>query len=134
MGRLIAFAGGLILFVSLSTVSVVAAIAVLFVSLILFAWMVIRYQMTERQRNHFRHLEEINKLEIRCLDGDFSDYKSGEEYSERDHPYTYDLDIFGRTSLFQLICRTTSKPASDLLAGYLKRPAPSDEIMSGREA
>ena len=134
MGRLIAFAGGLILFTVLSTVSVIAAIAVLLVSLILFAWMVIRYGITERQRNHFRHLEEINKLEIRCLEGDFSDYKSGEEYAERDHPYTYDLDIFGRTSLFQLICRTTSKPASDILAGYLKQPAPADEIMSRQEA
>jgi len=134
MGRLVAFAGGLILFVALSTVSIVAAIAVLLVSMVLFAWMVIRYGITERQRNHFRHLEEINKLEIRCLDGDFSGYKSGEEYAERDHPYTYDLDIFGRTSLFQLICRTTSKPASDLLAGYLKQPAPDEEIMSRQEA
>ena len=134
MGRLIAFAGGLILFVALSTVSVVAAFAVLLGSLILFAWMVIRYGITERQRNHFRHLEEINKLEIRCLDGDFSGYNSGEEYTERDHPYTYDLDIFGHTSLFQLICRTTSKPASDMLAGYLKQSAPVDEIMSRQEA
>ena len=102
--------------------------------MILFAWMVIRYGMTERQRNHFRHLEEVNKLEIRCLDGDFSGFKSGEEYAERDHPYTYDLDIFGRTSLFQLICRTTSKPASDLLAGYLKQPAPVDEILARQKA
>jgi len=134
LGRLIAFTGGLILFVALSTASVVAAVVVLLVSLVLFAWMVIRYGITERQRNHFSHLEEINKLEIRCLDGDFSGYKSGEEYAERDHPYIYDLDIFGRTSLFQLICRTTSKPASDLLAGYLKQSAPADEIMSRQEA
>jgi ABC-type multidrug transport system fused ATPase/permease subunit len=134
MGRLIAFAGGLILFAALSTLSVTAAIAVLIGSMILFAWMVIRYGITERQRNHFRHLEEINKLEIRCLDGDFSGFKSGGEYAERDHPYSYDLDIFGSTSLFQLICRTTSKPASNMLAGYLKQPAQADEIMSRQEA
>ncbi len=134
MGRLIAFAGGLILFVALSTISVIAAIALLVVSLVLFAWMVIRYELTEREKKHYRHLEEINRLEIRCLDGDFSGYKSGEEYTERDHPYTYDLDIFGRASLFQLICRTTSKPASDLLAGYLKQPAPVDEVTARQEA
>jgi len=134
MGRLIVFAGGLIIFAALSTLSVIAAIAVLLVSMILFAWMIIRYGITERQRNHFRHLEEINKLEIRCLDGDFSGFKSGGEYAERDHPYTYDLDIFGSTSLFQLICRTTSKPASDMLAGYLKQPAQVDEIMSRQES
>jgi ABC-type multidrug transport system fused ATPase/permease subunit len=134
MGRLIVFAGGLVLFAALSTLSVIAAIAVLICSMILFAWMVISYGIAERQRNHFRHLEEINKLEIRCLEGDFSGFKSGGGYAERDHPYTYDLDIFGRTSLFQLICRTTSKPASDMLAGYLKQPAPTDEIMSRQEA
>jgi hypothetical protein len=102
--------------------------------MILFAWMVIRYSIIERQRNHFRHLEEINKLELRCLDGDFSGFKSGGEYAERDHPYSYDLDIFGSTSLFQLICRTTSKLASDMLAGCLKEPAQVDEIMSRQEA
>jgi hypothetical protein len=134
MGRLFTFAGGLILFTALSTLSVIAAIAVLLVSMILFAWMVIRHMMTERQRNHFRHLEEINRLEIKCLEGDISGFKGGEEYAERDHPYTYDLDIFGRTSLFQLISRTTSKPASGLLAGYLKQPAAADEIMSRQEA
>jgi hypothetical protein len=134
MGRLIAFAGGLVLFVALSPVSVIAAIAALVASLILFAWLVIRHEMAERQKKRFRHLEEINKLEIRCLVGDFSGYKNGEEYTERDHPYTYDLDIFGRTSLFQLICRTTSKPASDILAGYLKQPATEAEIMSRQEA
>jgi hypothetical protein len=134
MGRLIVFAGGLVLFAAFSTVSVIAAIAALLVSMIMFAWMVIRYGITERQRNHFRHLEEINKLEIRCLDGDFSGFKSGVEYAERDHPYSYDLDIFGSTSLFQLICRTTSKPASDMLAGYLKQPAQVDEIMSRQDA
>lgn len=134
MGRLLAFTGGLILFVSFSTVSVIAATGLLVVSLLLFAWMVIRYMLTEREKKHYRHLEEINRLEIRCLDGDFSGYKSGDEYTERDHPYTYDLDIFGRTSLFQLICRTTSKPASDLLAGYLKQPAPVDEILARQEA
>jgi hypothetical protein len=134
MGRLIVFAGGLVLFAALSTLSVIAAIAILICSMILFAWMVISYGIAERQRNHFRHLEEINKLEIRCLEGDFSGFKSGGEYAERDHPYSYDLDIFGSTSLFQLICRTTSKLASDMLAGCLKEPAQVDEIMSRQEA
>ena len=134
LARLISFAGGLIVFVALSSVSVIAAFTALVISLILFAWLVIRHEMTERQKNRFRHLEEINRLELKCLDGEFSGYKSGEEYAERDHPYSYDLDIFGRASLFQYICRTTSKPASDLLAEYLKNPAASAEILTRQEA
>ena len=134
LARLISFAGGLIVFVALSSVSVVAAITALVISLILFAWLVIRHEMTERQKKRFRHLEEINRLELKCLDGDFSGYKSGEEYAERDHPFSYDLDIFGRASLFQYICRTTSKPASDLLAVYLENPASREEIVKRQEA
>ncbi|MBE0668408.1 MAG: hypothetical protein IH593_12170, partial [Bacteroidales bacterium] len=37
-------------------------------------------------------------------------------------------------SLFQYICRTTSRPASDLLAEYLKQPAAREEILLRHEA
>jgi len=134
MARLGVFVGGLILFAILLSVSVITAVATLSVALILFAWMVIRYETTEEKRKRFLHLAEINKLEMKCLDGDFSGYKSGEEYIERDHPYSYDLDIFGKASLFQYICRTTSRPASDLLAEYLKQSAAREEILRRQEA
>jgi ABC-type multidrug transport system fused ATPase/permease subunit len=134
MARLGVFVGGLILFAILLSVSLITAVATLSVALILFAWMVIRYETTEEKRKRFLHLAEINKLEMKCLDGDFSGYKSGEEYIERDHPYSYDLDIFGKASLFQYICRTTSRPASDLLAEYLKQSAAREEILRRQEA
>jgi hypothetical protein len=79
-------------------------------------------------------MENINDLELNCLEGDFSGYRSGAEYHDRDHPYSHDLDIFGKSSLFQYICRTTTKPASDLLAGYLKQPASVEEIVRRQEA
>lgn len=134
IARLTAFVGGLILFAVLLSVSVVAAVTTLTLALSLFAWLVIRYETTERSRKRFLHLAEINRLEIKCIDGDFSAYKTGEEYIERDHPYSYDLDIFGKASLFQYICRTTSKPASDLLAEYLKQSASREEILRRQEA
>lgn len=134
LARLVAFIGGLILFAVLLSVSVVAAITALTIALILFAWLVIRSDTTEKSRKRFLHLAEINRLELKCIDGDFSGYKPGEEYFERDHPYSYDLDIFGKASLFQYICRTTSKPASDLLAEYLRQSASREEILRRQEA
>jgi hypothetical protein len=134
VARLAAFLGGLILFASLLTVSFPAAITAVVLALILFAWLVIRYEATDKSRKRFLHLAEINKLEIQCIEGDFSAYKPGEEYIERDHPYSYDLDIFGKASLFQYLCRTTSRPASDLLAGYLKLSSSREEIISRQEA
>ncbi len=134
LARLAVFAGGLILFVSLSSVSVHTAFTVLIVSLVVFGWLVIRHHNTEKKRTFFKHLEDINDLELKCLEGDFSEFRSGGEYQDRDHPYSYDLDIFGKSSLFQYMCRTTSKPASDLLAGYLKQPASVEETALRQEA
>ncbi|MDZ7635400.1 MAG: hypothetical protein U5L72_13615 [Bacteroidales bacterium] len=110
------------------------AVATLTAALILFAWLVIKYETTEKSRKRYLHLAEINRLELLCLEGDFSGFKTGEEYIERDHPYSYDLDIFGKASLFQYICRTTSRPASDLLAEYLKQSAVRQVILLRQEA
>ena len=134
LARLVVFAGGLILFVSLSSVSVYTAFTVLIVSFVVFGWLVIRHHNTEKKRTFFKHLEDINDLELKCLEGDFSEFRSGAEYQDRDHPYSYDLDIFGKSSLFQYMCRTTSKPASDLLAEYLKQPASVEETALRQEA
>ena len=83
------------------SLSVIAAVVTLAAALILFAWLVIKYENTEKSRKRYLRLAEINRLELKCLEGDFSGFKPGEEYAERDHPYSYDLDIFGKASLFQ---------------------------------
>lgn len=134
MARLTAFAGGLVVFAVLLSFSVITAFAILTAALNLFAWLVIKYETTEKSRKRFLQLAEINRLELKCLDGDFSGFKTGEEYAERDHPYTYDLDIFGKASLFQFLCRATSRPASDRLAEYLKQPAGPEEILLRQKA
>ena len=122
VARLIAFVGGLLLFAVLVSVSVAVAVAMLASSLIVFTWLVIRYETMEKSRKRYMHLAEINRLELKCLDGDFSSYWPGNEYTERDHPYSFDLDIFGKASLFQYVCRTTSKPGADLnISGNLQK-------------
>jgi len=134
IARLAVFAGGLVLFAVLLSFSVIAAILTLAGALVLFIWLVIKYETTEKNRKRYLHLKEINGQELKCLDGDFSGFRTGEEYIEKDHPYSYDLDIFGKASLFRYICRTTSRPASDRLAEYLKNPAPLSEILLRQEA
>jgi len=134
VARLVAFAGGLVLFAVLLSFSFIAAVSALTVALITLAWLVIKYETTEKSRKRYLRLAEINRMELLCLEGEFSGYKTGEEYSERDHPYSYDLDIFGKASLFQYICRTTSGPASDRLAEYLKQAATQEEIFLRQEA
>jgi hypothetical protein len=64
-------------------------------------------------------LKTINSDEIRYLGGDLTPFKMGKEYIQTDHPFTYDLDIFGDTSIFQHINRTTTPLGEEQLANWL---------------
>ena len=46
-----------------------------------------------------------------------------------DHPYAYDLDIYGDFSLFQYINRTTTIFGRDVLADYLSKPVDLEKIL-----
>ena len=47
---------------------------------------------------------EINQNSIKRVDGEWKHFKdNGEEFIEENHSYAGDLDIFGRSSLFQWI-------------------------------
>lgn len=48
----------------------------------------------------------IIQEELQALSGDYSSFEDGKEYVNPEHPYSFDLDIFGRRSLFQSINRT----------------------------
>jgi hypothetical protein len=45
-----------------------------------------------------------------------------------DRPFARDLDLFGRASLFQLLGTAHTPPGKAILAGWLLRPAPPEEI------
>jgi DNA mismatch repair ATPase MutS len=84
--------------------------------------------------DHTHHLIHINEEELKCLAGDYYDFKDGAEHIPKDHPYANDLDIFGRASLFQYINRTTSEPGSKKLADYLKSPLAPELILPQQTA
>ncbi len=54
-------------------------------------------------------------------------------YSEA-HPYAYDLDIFGKGSLFRMINRCHTEPGLELLAGWLLEPADRETILERQAA
>lgn len=61
----------------------------------------------------------IIQEELQALSGDYSSFEDGKEYVNPEHPYSFDLDIFGRRSLFQSINRTctfSEKPSGKMAA------------------
>ena len=65
-------------------------------------------------------LIEINKNEIDALKGDWSMFDEGSEYKDSKHAYTFDLDVFGTKSIFQLINRSVSQEGKNKLASILQ--------------
>lgn len=71
-----------------------------------------RIANTERLRKAYAN-------EMAYMGGDFSAFDDGERYIDPHHPFTYDLDIFGKESLYQRINRTATTDGADRLAYYL---------------
>jgi hypothetical protein len=54
--------------------------------------------------------------------------EAGEKFIDEAHPYARDLDLFGRGSLFELLCTFRTRAGEEKLAGWLLEPAPPEEV------
>ncbi len=69
---------------------------------------------------YLKELISINENEVSGLKGDFSAFSPGNEFINPDHRYSYDLDIFGNESIYQMINRSSTKGGSDLVKESLE--------------
>jgi hypothetical protein len=60
--------------------------------------------------------------------------ETGERYRSPSHVYEEDLDIFGRGSLFELLCTARTRAGEDTLARWLLAPASRDEAARRQKA
>ncbi len=128
MARLIAFVLIFVFFFTLYSLSMSWAFAVSLACVMAFGILIKEYTKTERQKDYYTHLLEINTLELKSLSGDISGFDDGREYINRDHPNSFDLDLFGHASVYQFMNRTCSRPGAEMLAQWLLTPARQDEI------
>ena len=105
-----------------------------FVLLTVFAVILKKHLANIGLQQQKERLKIINRQELKCLEGDFSAYSSGAQYENSKHDYTSDLDIFGAHSLFRYLNRTTTPSGSDMLAGWLSKPATTAEIEARQQA
>jgi hypothetical protein len=59
--------------------------------------------------------------------------ESGERFADPRHPYAGDLDLFGRGSLFELLCTARTRAGEDTLASWLCTPA-SPPVVGARQS
>ena len=75
--------------------------------------------LNDRKIKHGEALLGVYQSEIDYQHGNFSGFEAGEQYVCPQHPYTFDMDVFGAGSLFQRMNRTISTGGSDQLAACL---------------
>ena len=56
--------------------------------------------------------------------------ESGDRFLDASHPYARDLDLFGKGSLFELLCAARTRAGEETLAGWLLAPATAEEAGS----
>ena len=54
--------------------------------------------------------------------------ESGERFADPAHPYAEDLDLFGKGSLFELLCTARTRGGEAMLARWLLSPASREEV------
>jgi ABC-type multidrug transport system fused ATPase/permease subunit len=59
---------------------------------------------------------------------------TGEQFADKSHPYSEDLDLFGKGSLFELLSTARTKAGEERLASWLLAPAPIPEIRSRQQS
>ena len=85
----------------------------------IFLFLVSRHTDLKYDRDKIKELVDLNELELRVLDREFSDLPAGKEFEDPLHAFSQDIDLFGHGSFFQYLNRTSLKEGATRLAHIL---------------
>lgn len=101
----------------------------------LFIYLVSQHNRIKKKTRLLQNLVEINKLALLRLDGKWTGFeKSGKEFTNPDHPFSGDLNIFGQGSLYQHINATTFFMGEEALAHILSLQPNYQEVNTRQQA
>lgn len=95
------------------------ASTILIVGLLLFTFFVIKNLNLKKQLNLIYKKIAINTTEIDVLRGDFFNLDTGIKFTQPDHYFSTDIDLFGQGSFFQYVNRTVTNQGRIKLAKTL---------------
>lgn len=101
---------------------------------IVFGALVRVYKNISSKIAFVKNLIALNDEEIAFLNGNPPTWDPGEEFIDPKHAYTYDLDVFGKNSLFQHINRVHTYIGKIKLAELFLNKLPIKKISSTQEA
>lgn len=82
-----------------------------------FLFLVSRYKDKRRLKHKLEKLRDINETELSVLDKKFDFLESGTQFSDPQHDFSHDIDLFGNRSFYQYCNRTATMEGGSKLAG-----------------
>lgn len=87
---------------------------------VLFFYLLTRHSKLQYKSDLNKALIEINNVEIKVLDRDYRSLNPGNEFIDSAHPYSYDIDLFGKGSFFQYCNRTVTPEGKQEFVNQLR--------------
>lgn len=104
------------------------------ISLLLFLYLVKIHNDLKNYYRYISSIRDINSKGIERLNWNWKNFKEdGKEFIDMNHRFSYDLDIFGKNSLFQYVNRTYTPIGKEKLANILKNPPSNIEVIKSRQ-
>lgn len=109
-----------------------------YTALVFFILYIVAMRLDTVNSKYIEKLEawrDVYNKENKYLHGDFTLFDTGARYAKPDHPFAFDMDVFGRESLFNRISRTITTGGSNKLASLLSSlPKDSEDVKRRRDA
>jgi hypothetical protein len=99
-----------------------------------FIGLIVWHERVLRARRAGERAAAYYKRALARLDGEWAGHgETGDRFLDHAHPYAEDLDLFGKGSLFELLCTARTRRGEDVLAGWLLAPA-EPSVLQARHA
>jgi DNA mismatch repair ATPase MutS len=100
----------------------------------IFIWLINLYNKKQWEIKIIKKKIDLLNAEIVFLQSGNIENDNGSSFIDGDHPYSYDLDIFGSNSLFQHINRSITFGGKENLAIRLSKSLHSNQILDNQHA
>ena len=98
-----------------------------------FLWLMKVHNRLFNRKEWLEMQLDINRKEWQGLENDYSGFDGGKEFIDPEHPYAFDIDLFGEKSLFQAINRTCTSIGKRTLAAWLMKHLTDKEAIERRQ-
>ena len=100
-----------------------------------FALLVVVHEKLLKELERRRRAARFFEKALARLEGNWAGTgEPGDRYNEAAHPYAVDLDLFGKGSVFELLCTARTRIGEDRLANWLKSPALPETVRARHAA